>query len=115
MIKKDFIKLYIINIGRGIMNTDGIIITTIVGLICIFLGYLIWFKKMLFLIAGYNDATFEGDKEKLAKGTGIVLILAGIVTISLPYFLYLFGNTMGVVYCLLIVIGILVIFLVKSK
>ena len=95
MIEKGFIKLYIINLGKGIMNTDGIIITTIVGLICIFSGYLIWFKKMLFLIAGYNDATFEGDKEKLAKGTGIVLILAGIMTIFLPYFLYFLETLWG--------------------
>lgn len=97
------------------MDIGGIIITMVVGLICIFLGYLIWFKKMLFLIAGYNDDTFEGDKEKLAKGTGIVLILSGIMTILLPYFLYLFGNTMGIVYCLLIIIGVLAIILVKSK
>lgn len=97
------------------MDTDGLIITTVVGLICIFLGYLIWFKNMLFLIAGYNDSTFEGDKEKLAKGTGIVHIISGIVTILLPYFLYWFGNTIGIIYCLLIILGIVVIFWVKSK
>ncbi|WP_397538857.1 DUF3784 domain-containing protein [Rummeliibacillus pycnus] len=70
---------------------------------------------MLFLIAGYNEAIFEGDKEKLAKGTGIVLIISGIVTILLPYFLYWFGNTMGIIYCLLIIIGIMVIIRMKSK
>ena len=97
------------------LDSDGLIITSIVGLICIVLGYLIWYKKMLFLIAGYNEATFEGDKEKLAKGTGIVLIISGIVTILLPYFLYWFGNTMGIIYCLLIIIGIIVIIRMRSK
>ena len=57
----------------------------------------------------------EGDKEKLAKGTGIVFIISGIVTILLPYFLYWFGNTMGIIYCLLIIIVIVVILWVKSK
>lgn len=70
------------------MDLNGFILTSIVGFILILLGYLIWYKKMLFLIAGYNEITFEGDKEKLAKGTGIVLILLGIVLIVLPYFLY---------------------------
>lgn len=97
------------------MEIDGIILTAIVGLICIFTGYLIWFKKMLFLIAGYRDDTFDGDKDKLAKGTGFVLILAGIMTIILPYSLYFFGNIMGVVYCGLSVIGLLVVFMLKSK
>ncbi|MGE7837394.1 DUF3784 domain-containing protein [Viridibacillus arvi] len=87
------------------MDIDGLIITTIVGLICIVLGYLVWYKKMLFLIAGYNEATFEGDKEKLAKGTGVVLIISGIVTILFPFSLYWFGNTVGIIYCLILIIG----------
>lgn len=86
------------------MDLNGFILTSIVGFILILLGYLIWYKKMLFLIAGYNEITFEGDKEKLAKGTGIVLILLGIVLIVLPFFLYWFGNTP--VYCLLAIIGV---------
>lgn len=97
------------------MDINEIILTTIVGVICIFTGYLIWFKKMLFLIAGYNDATFAGDKEKLAKEAGFVLILAGIMVILLPYFLYFFGYMMGVIYCGLMLIGLLVIFLIKNK
>lgn len=102
--------------GRADMNLNGFILTLIVGFILILLGYLIWYKKMLFLIAGYNETTFEGDKEKLAKGTGIVLILLGIVLIVLPYFLYWFGKTL--VYCLLAIIGIagiIVVIMMKSK
>ncbi|MGG0664358.1 DUF3784 domain-containing protein [Viridibacillus arvi] len=97
------------------MDIDGLIITTIVGLICIVLGYLVWYKKMLFLIAGYNEATFEGDKEKLAKGTGVVLIISGIVTILFPFSLYWFGNTVGIIYCPILIIGIIVIMGMKSK
>ncbi|MBK3495211.1 DUF3784 domain-containing protein [Viridibacillus sp. YIM B01967] len=97
------------------MDTEGLIVFTVVGLICIFLGYLIWFKKMLFLIAGYNESTFEGDKEKLAKGIGIVAIISGIVTILFPFFLYLFGNTVGITYCLIIIIGLIVIFWIFDK
>lgn len=97
------------------MDSDGLIITTIVGLICIALGYLIGYKKMLFLIAGYNEDTFEGDKEKLVKGTGVVLVISGIVTILFPFFLYWFGNTVGIIYCLIIIIGVMVIIMMKSK
>lgn len=97
------------------MDIYGITISTLVGLSCILLGYLIWFKKMLFFIAGYNEATFTGNKEALAKSMGLSLILAGIVTIILPYSLYFFGNIAGVIYCAIILIGLVVVFLVKSK
>lgn len=79
------------------------------------MGYLVWFKKMLFFIAGYNEATFTGDKEQLAKSTGIIAILAGILVIILPFALYFFGMIAGVVFCALCLIGLIVVFLVKNK
>lgn len=97
------------------MDPAGIIITSIVGLVLILVGYLIWFKKMLFLIAGYNESTFEGDKEKLAKATGIVCMIIGIVTILFPFFLYYFGNIAGGIFCLVAVIGIAAVFWAKRK
>lgn len=79
------------------------------------MGYLVWFKKMLFFIAGYNEATFTGDKEQLAKSTGIIAILAGILVIILPFALEFFGKIAVVVFCALILFGIVVIYFVKNK
>ncbi|MGF9977278.1 hypothetical protein ABE042_08840 [Viridibacillus arvi] len=66
-------------------------------------------------MAGYNDSTYEGDKEKLAKGTEIVLATSGILTILLPFFLYWFGNTVGIIFFLIIVLAVIVSIRMKSK
>ncbi|SCL89564.1 A0A073KDX1 (Multidrug ABC transporter permease) [Bacillus cytotoxicus] len=45
----------------------GFIICFLLGMLIIMLGYQIHIKKRLFLLAGYQEETFVGDKEKLAK------------------------------------------------
>ena len=63
----------------------AVLICGIVGLLMFFMAYLIWAKKKLFLIAGYNDDKFGGDKEKLGKVMGIYSIIIGIVIFPLPF------------------------------
>lgn len=60
----------------------------IVGIFCSIMffafSYLIWNKKQLWLIAGYEKGKIK-EENKLAKSMGIFLIISGI------YFFILFG------------------------
>jgi hypothetical protein len=81
----------------------SIIGTIIIGLIIILLGYLIWFKKMLFLIAGFRPDTFYGDESKYAKRMGLLAILMGILTVLLPFSIILFGHSATTIYEVLMI------------
>lgn len=48
-------------------------------------------KKILVLIINYNSFTFLGDKDKLSKRMGIILLIIGVFTILMPLLLILFG------------------------
>ncbi|PWA07814.1 hypothetical protein DCC39_16080 [Pueribacillus theae] len=85
---------------------------SIVSLLFFLFGYLIWKKKMLFLIAGYDEETFVGDKEKLAKMTGIFSIFIGVITFVLPFGLETIGSISGIVYTVIILIST-IIFVIK--
>ena len=63
----------------------GFLVCLFVGLLIIFLGYQIHVKrKRLFLLAGYQEETFVGDKNKLAKLSGAFSYIVGVTTIILP-------------------------------
>ncbi|PEC48275.1 hypothetical protein COJ46_00415 [Bacillus sp. AFS077874] len=47
---------------------------------------------MLFLLIGFNEKSFLGDKEKLAKRVGIITTIIGLGTFLLPIFIYIFGQ-----------------------
>lgn len=59
-------------------------------LVCLFVGLLIIFRvsntceKRVFLLAGYQEETFVGDKNKLAKLSGSFSYIVGVATIILP-------------------------------
>ncbi|USK99875.1 DUF3784 domain-containing protein [Bacillus tropicus] len=84
---------------------SGFVVCTLVGLIIVIMGYLIHIKKQLFLIAGYQDATFIGDKNKLAKLFGIFAYIVGIATFLLPIGLEFFGGISGKIYATCVVVG----------
>ena len=48
------------------MFLGGVITCLFVSGICFMFGYLVWKKKDLSFIAGCNEKTCSGDKEKLA-------------------------------------------------
>jgi hypothetical protein len=92
----------------------SIIGTIVLGTIITFLGYLIGNKKMLFLIAGYRDDTFYGDKTIYAKRMGLIIMMIGIITILLPFSIMLFGNVVKQIYTTLLVILIILLTVVGN-
>ena len=62
-------------------------------------GYLVRFKKMSFLIAGYNTASKKEkekyDEEALCKAVGNLLFLLSLINLILPVGLYLFPDKVG--------------------
>ncbi|WP_258237051.1 DUF3784 domain-containing protein [Bacillus sp. NP247] len=71
-------------------------------------------KKRLFLLAGYQEETFVGDKNKLAKLSGVFSYIAGVVTIILPFGLEKIGDVVGIVYAILVVLGT-IMFLIEAN
>lgn len=72
------------------MNMASIIVFGIIGVIGILSGWLIWAKKTLWLLAGYDPLKVE-DKEGLAKFAGFRICLIGICIGLFPV-AHLFGN-----------------------
>nr|WP_304220292.1 DUF3784 domain-containing protein [Fredinandcohnia onubensis] len=93
----------------------GFITCFIVGLLCVFMGFLVWKKKMLSLIAGYNEETFKGDKEKLAKAVGVFTIMIGVLTILLPFGLEFISEWIGLLYGAITVVGSIVLIVYVNK
>ncbi|PEE41359.1 DUF3784 domain-containing protein [Bacillus pseudomycoides] len=87
----------------------GFIISFLVGMLIIIMGYQIHIKKRLFLIAGYQEETFVGDKEKLAKIFGVFSYVIGITTALLPFGLETIGDAAGIGYGIFVVISTIVL------
>ncbi|MEK5440431.1 MULTISPECIES: DUF3784 domain-containing protein [unclassified Fredinandcohnia] len=93
----------------------GFIICFIVGLLCIFMGYLTWKKKILSLIAGYNEETFKGDKEKLAKAVGVFTIIIGVLTILLPFGLEFISEWVGLLFGAITFVGTILLIIYVNQ
>ena len=89
------------------MFLGGLITCLLVSVILFLFSYLIWKKKELSLISGYNEKTFKGDKNKLAKAVGSFLMVTGILTLILPFSLEFIGSIGGVIFATLIIIGVI--------
>ena len=87
------------------MLLGGFIICLFVSVLLFFFSYLIWKKKDLSFIAGYNGNTFKGDKNKLAKATGSFLLVIGIATLILPFALEFVGSFVGILFGAIIIVG----------
>ncbi|MEN1935268.1 DUF3784 domain-containing protein [Paenibacillus sp. 102] len=87
----------------------GFIICFLVGMLIIILGYQIHMKKRLFLLAGYQEETFVGDKEKLARISGFFSYVIGIITVLLPFALEAIGDAAGIGYGIFVVISTMVL------
>ncbi|EOP60638.1 hypothetical protein IKQ_05890 [Bacillus cereus VDM053] len=53
---------------------------------------------MLFLIIGYSDNNFFGDKDRLAKRVGIIILTIGVLTLFVPILITIFGSIVIYVY-----------------
>lgn len=91
------------------MLLGGFIACLFVGLLFFILSYLIWNKKELSLIAGYNEKTFKGDKNKLAKAAGSFLLVIGILVLILPLGLELIGSIIGIIFTIVTILGTIVL------
>lgn len=77
----------------------------VVALIMIIMGYQIHIKKKLWLIAGYQEETFVGDKERLAKIFGFFSYVIGIATFLLPFGLESIGDIAAIIFTILVILG----------
>ncbi|EOP92222.1 hypothetical protein IGM_01835 [Bacillus cereus HuB4-4] len=66
------------------------------------------------MLAGYQEETFVGDKNKLVKLSGAFSYIVGVATIILPLGLEKIGDVVGNIYTILIVLGT-VAFIIKAN
>lgn len=87
------------------MFIAGFMICLFVSILLFLFSYVIRKKKDLSFIAGYDETTFKGDKNKLAKVVGSFLLVNGIVTLILPFALVLIGSFAGTLFGIIITAG----------
>ncbi|VXC57136.1 conserved membrane hypothetical protein [Bacillus sp. 349Y] len=71
--------------------------------------YLIWYKKDLTFIAGYDEKKFKGDKVRLARAYGIFCLASGILTVLLPFALVIIGSYAGAIFAIWLTVGVVVL------
>ncbi|WP_409304956.1 DUF3784 domain-containing protein [Peribacillus sp. SCS-155] len=71
-------------------------------------SYLIWKRKMLFLIIGYEEKRFFGDKNTLAKRVGYILATMGVLTLLVPIMSPIFGSVVMYIYVSTVIILVIV-------
>jgi hypothetical protein len=92
--------------NRGeLILLGGFIACFFVSILLFLFSYLIWNKKELSLIAGFNEETFKGDKNKLARAAGIFLVVTGVLTLLLPFGLEFIGSAAGTIFSIVIIVG----------
>ncbi|KUO50238.1 MAG: hypothetical protein APF76_11035 [Desulfitibacter sp. BRH_c19] len=70
-------------IERQILLVSDELILIFIGLLVCMLGYLIWFKQKIALIAGYKEKYIK-DKKGLSQFMGKWLFTIGITTMLIP-------------------------------
>ena len=89
------------------MVLGGIITCIFVSVILSLFSCIIWKKKDLSFVAGYNEQTFSGDKNKLANAVGAFLMSSAVLTLILPFALEFIGEFAGIVFAIIIITGII--------
>ncbi|WP_373893058.1 DUF3784 domain-containing protein [Virgibacillus sp. CBA3643] len=85
------------------------IIGIIIGALLIWCGYLVWYKKTFFFLAGFQDFSEPVNKVKLARRAGILLILIGIIAVITSILVNWFNSVVGVTGILVLIAVILII------
>ncbi|PAE14722.1 DUF3784 domain-containing protein [Virgibacillus sp. 7505] len=96
------------------MDTFSTIATVVAGIFIIYLGYLIGVKKMLSLIIGYSDSTFDGDKDRYAKRTGLFTIILGIIVLVMPLAILILGEDAIQIYVYIIKVYVVILVVVTN-
>ena len=89
------------------MVLGGVIACIFVSFILVLFSFLIWKKKDLSFVAGYNEKTFKGDKNKLANAVGLFLMINAVLTLLLPFALEFIGAIGGIIFAIIIIMGII--------
>ena len=92
-------------IGDDLMLLGGFIVCLFVSVLLFSFSYLIWKKKDLSIISGYDENKFKGDKDKLAKAAGSSLMVVGLLTLILPFALEFVGSFVGILFGAIIIVG----------
>ena len=85
------------------MITEDEIVLIFTGLLVCLLGYFIWVKQKLVLLAGCKEK-FIKDKKGLSNFMGKWLFAIGIITVLLPLGIRNFGQQILWLYALIILI-----------
>jgi len=91
------------------MNIGPVIACLFTSAVLFLFSYLIWKKQEFTLIAGFNENTFQGDKNKLANAVGFFLMACGVLILILPFGIELVGLVAGQVISILIILGIVIL------
>ena len=89
------------------MVLGGIITCIFVSVILFLFSFVIWKKKDLSFVAGYNEQTFSGDKNKLANAVGAFLMISAVLTLILPFALEFIGAIAGILFATILITGII--------
>ena len=83
------------------MILGGVIACIFVSVLLSLFSFVIWKKKDLSFVAGYNEQTFGGDKNKLANAVGIFLMISAVLILMLPFALEFIGASAGIIFAVL--------------
>lgn len=89
------------------MIFGGIVACIFVSMLLSLFSFVIWKKKDLSFIAGYNEQTFSGDKNKLANAVGAFLMVCAVLTLILPFALEFIGAIVGILFAIILITGII--------
>jgi len=89
------------------MALGGMITCIFVSVILFLFSFVIWKKKDLSFVAGYNEQTFRGDKNKLANAVGTFLLISAVLILMLPFALEFIGTSAGIIVATLLITGII--------
>ena len=89
------------------MVLGGMITCIFVSVLLSLFSFVIWKKKDLSFIAGYNEQTFSGDKNKLANAVGAFLMISAVLTLILPFTLEFIGAIAGIRFATILITGII--------
>ena len=98
--------LYIsVRMGEGYMILGGVIACIFVSVLLSLFSFVIWKKKDLSFVAGYNEQTVSGDPHKLANAVGIFLMISAVLTLILPFALVFIGAIAGILFATIFITG----------
>ena len=89
------------------MVLGGIVVCIFISVILSLFSFVIWKKKDLSFVAGYNEQTFSGDKNKLANAVGAFLMISAVLILMLPFALEFIGGIAGILLSTILITGII--------